>query len=205
MSRVVRAKGIRGRRGDIILELENGKIAFPKDFTPKEWEWYLVEVEDRGRYALAWLHRHRPTPYGVCPACGYVVDRRKLEEFGKRWLENMLNYRRIEEIKKTKRFVLDRLDALIADIDEMIERLEKQQEPMLTRVVKICEHGIDSCFSYVCDSPECVQLGRVIWSLERIRNELVERRFAVARALDYDIVITTTPLSSAERIFVPGI
>jgi hypothetical protein len=117
----------------------------------------------------------------------------------------MLNQQRISEIKKMERFVLGRLDALINDVEKMIERLKKQQEPMLTRLIQICEHGIDSCFSYECDSPECVKLGNIIWSLERIRDELVERRFAVTRALDYDIIITTTPLSPAERIFVPGI
>jgi hypothetical protein len=204
--RVVRARGIRGRKGDVILELEGGKIGLPRDFTPREWEWYLVEiVDDRGRYAIVRLHKHRPTHYGVCPSCGYVVDSKKLAEFGRQWISNLLNYQRINEIKEMKDFVLGRLDALISDIDEMIKRLEKQQEPMLTRLVKICEHGIDSCFSYDCDSPECVKLGQIIWSLEKIRNELVERRFAVARALDYDIVITTTSLSPAERVFVPGI
>jgi len=204
--RVVRARGVRGRRGDIILELENGKIAFPRDFTPREWEWYDVEiVDDRGRYAFVRLHRHKPTQYGVCQVCHAVVDSRKLAEFGRQWISNLINYRRVEEIKKMTRFVLGRLDALISDIDEMIRRLEKQQEPMLTKLVQICEHGIDSCFSYHCESPECVKLGQIIWSLEKIRNELVERRFAVTRALDYDIVITTTPLSPAERVFVPGI
>jgi hypothetical protein len=202
---VVRARGIRGRRGDIILELENGKIAFPRDFVPKEWEWYLVEIEDRGRYAFAWLHRHSPTHYGVCRVCHSVIDSKKLEEFGRQWIEKLLNHQRIAGIKKMKKFTLGRLDALIGDLDEMIERLKKKQEPMLTRLVQICEHGIDSCFSYDCDSPECVRLGNIIWSLERMRNELVERRFAISRALEYDIIITTTPLSPAERVFVPGI
>jgi hypothetical protein len=203
---IVRARGVRGRKGDVILELENGKIAFPRDFAPREWEWYLVEIiDDRGRYAFVRLHRHRPTHYGVCPSCGYVVDSKKLDEFGRQWISNLLNYQRINEIKEMKRFVFGRLDALISDVDEMIERLKKQQEPMLTRLVQICEHGIDSCFSYDCDRPECVKLGQIIWSLEKIRNELVERRFAVTRALDYDIIITTTPLSPAERVFVPGI
>jgi len=213
--RVLRARGIRGRKGDIILELEDGRIGLPRDFTPQEWEWYLVEVvDDRGRYAIVRLHRHSPTQYGVCRLCGNVVDSKKLEEFGKRWLSNMLNHQRINKIKETERFVLGRLDALIGDLDEMIERLKKRQEPMLTVPVQICEHGIDSCFSYWCSTPECVKLGHIIWSLERIRDELTRRRFATSRALDcfatsraldYDIIITTTPLSPAERVFVPGI
>jgi len=204
--RVVRARGIRGRRGDVILELEGGKIGLPRDFAPQEWEWYYVEVvDDRDRYAIVRLHRHKPTPYGVCPVCGYVVDSKKLKEFGTRWINNMLNHQRINEIKKMERVVLGRLDVLINDVEEMIERLKKQQEPMLTVPVWTCEHGIDSCVSYDCNSPECVKLSYVIWSLERIREQLVKRRFAVTRALDYDIIITTTPLSPAERIFVPGI
>jgi hypothetical protein len=204
--KVVRAKGVMGRKGDVILELEGGKIALPRDFTPKEREWYLVDVvDDRGRYAVVRLHKHKPAPYGVCPVCGYIIDIRKLEEFGKQWISNMLNYERINKIKETKRFVLGRIDALISDIDKMIERLKKRQEPMMNRLVVLCEHGIDSCFSYDCDSPECVRIGHVIWSLEMIREQLVERRFAVSRALKYDIIITTTPLSSAERVFVPGI
>jgi hypothetical protein len=204
--RVVRAKGIRGKKGDVILELEYGKIGLPRGFTPREREWYLVEiVDDRDRYAIVRLHEHKPTPYGVCRICGYVVNSSRLREFGEQWISNLLISQRINEIKRTKHFVLGRIDALISDLDRMIERLKKQQEPMLTRPVQICEYGIDSCFSYVCDSPECVKLGNIIWSLERIRSELVERRFAVARALEYDIIVTTTPLSPAERIFVPGI
>ena len=198
----MKARGARGRKGDIILELENGKIAFPRGFKPQEWEWYTVEVEDRGRYAIAYLHQHVPTQYGVCQVCRGVVDRRKLEEFGKRWLNNLLNYRRIDEIKRVKDFMLSRLDALIADLDEMISRLKKQQEPMLTTPVELCMHGVDSCISYWCSTRECAQLGYVIWSLEKIREELVQKRFAMTRALGYDIIVTMTPLSPAERIFV---
>ena len=199
----MKARGIRGRKGDVILELEDGRIALPRGFTPKEWEWYVVEaVEDRGRYVIARLHQHSITEYGVCRVCRGVVDRRKLEEFGKRWLDNLLNYQRIDEIKKMKNFTLSRLDALIADLDEMITRLRKQQEPMLSVPVELCTHGIDSCVAYWCDTQECVKLGHIIWSLEKMREELVQRRFAITRALGYDTVITTTPLSPAERIFV---
>ena len=199
---VLKARGVRGRRGDIILELENGKIALPQDFKPQEWEWYLVEVvSDRGRYAIVRLHQHDPTAYGVCRTCRGIVDNRKFKEFGERWLRNLLNHQRIDEIKKVKDFMLGRIDALIGDLDEMIARLKKQQEPMQVPV-ELCAHGIDSCTTYWCGTQECAQLGYIIWSLERVRDELVQKRFAVARALDYDIVITTTPLSPAERVFV---
>ena len=200
---IMKARGIRGRRGDVILELEDGRVALPRNFVPKEWEWYTVEVvEDRGRYAIAYLHQHVPTAYGVCRLCGNIVDRKKFEEFGKQWLSNLLNYQRISEIKKMKEFVIGRLDALIEDLNEMISRLKKLQEPMLTVPVELCAHGIDSCVSYWCSTRECAYLGYIIWSLERIREELVQKRFAVSRALDYDIVITTTPLSPSERVFV---
>ena len=200
---VMKARGVRGRRGDVILELENGKIALPQDFKPQEWEWYLVEVvSDRGRYAIVRLHQHDPTAYGVCRTCRGIVDNRKFKEFGERWLRNLLSHQRIDEIKKVKDFMLSRLDALIADLDEMISRLKKQQEPMLVPV-ELCAHS--SCVSYWCGTQECVKLGHAIQSLERIREELVQRRFAMTRALGYDIIVTMTPLSPAERVFVPGI
>ena len=200
--KVVRARGVKGRKGDIILELEDGRIGLPRGFTPKEWEWYTVEiVDDRGRYAIAYLHQHDPTAYGVCRTCRGIVDTKKFKEFGERWLRSLLNYQRIDEIKKMKNFTLSRLDALIGDLDEMIARLKKLQEPMLVPV-QTCEYGVDSCTSYWCGSPECVRIGHVIWSLERIREELVQRRFALTRALGYDIIVTMTPLSPAERVFV---
>jgi len=199
---IMRARGIRGRRGDVILELEDGRVALPRNFVPKEWEWYTVEVvEDRGRYAIAYLHQHVPTAYGVCRLCGNIVDRKKFEEFGKQWLSNLLNYQRISEIKKMKEFVIGRLDALIEDLNEMIARLKKLQEPMQVPV-ELCAHGIDSCVAYWCGTQECAYLGYIIWSLEKVREELVQKRFALTRALDYNIVITTTPLSPAERVFV---
>ena len=202
---IVRARGVRGRRGDVILELENGKIALPRDFVPREWEWYTVEVEDRGRYAIAYLHQHTTTTYGVCRICRNIVDTKKFKEFGEQWFRNLLRHQRVSEIKKTKSFIISRLDALIEDLNEMISRLKKLQEPMQTVPVELCGYGIDSCVSYWCGTQECAYLGYIIWSLERVREELVQRRFAVARALDHDTVITTTPLSPAERVFVPGI
>ena len=199
---IVRARGMRGRKGDVILELEDGRIGLPRDFVPREWEWYTVEIfDDRGKYAIVRLHQHVPTQYGVCRVCRSVVDHKKFKEFGERWLRNLLNHQRIDEIKRVKDFMLSRLDALIADLDEMITRLKKQQEPMLTPV-ELCMHGVDSCISYWCSTRECAQLGYVIWSLEKIREELVQRRFALTRALGYDIIVTMTPLSPAERIFV---
>jgi len=53
------AKAVRGKKGDVVLKLSSGKIAFPLDFQPKEGEEYLVEVvEERERYARVKLHRH---------------------------------------------------------------------------------------------------------------------------------------------------
>jgi hypothetical protein len=203
--KIVWAQARRGRKGpnDIIFVLPNGKIAFPRGFTPREGEWYDIEVEDRDRYAIARLHRHRPTEYGVCP-CGKVVDRRLLNDFAMRWIE-MLNKQRIDEIKKMKNFVLGRLDALIDDLEEMIRRLYKMAEPH-TASVNMCPGypTTDSCFADLCTDEECVKLNAIIMYLERLRSELSKRRQGVSRALDYDIIITLTPFG-VERIFVPGI
>lgn len=200
---VFRAKGIRGRKGDVILQLENGKIALPRGFTPQEWEWYYVEIlEDRGRYAIVQLHQHIVGESGICVGCGIPRDYEKLKNFAKQWLENMLNKERVSRIKETKEFVIGRLDALINDLEVMIERLYKKQEPMRTVVTQICDHGIDSCFSYDCATPECVYIGNIIWSLEKLRDKLIEQRWAIVRALHSDRIETVTPLG-IEKIFVP--
>jgi len=53
------AKAVRGKRGDVVLRLPSGKIAFPLDFKPEEGETYLVEiVEERERYAKVRSHQH---------------------------------------------------------------------------------------------------------------------------------------------------
>jgi len=53
------AKAVRGKKGDVVLRLPSGKIAFPTGFQPKEGEEYLVEVvEERERYAVVRLHKH---------------------------------------------------------------------------------------------------------------------------------------------------
>jgi len=60
MSRkVTYAKAVCGKRGDIILKLPDGKVAFPLGFTPREGEEYYVEiVEEREKYAKVQLHAH---------------------------------------------------------------------------------------------------------------------------------------------------
>jgi len=53
------ARAVRGKKGDVVLRLPSGKIAFPLDFQPQEGEAYLVEVvEERERYARVRLHQH---------------------------------------------------------------------------------------------------------------------------------------------------
>jgi hypothetical protein len=205
----VQAKARRGRKGpnDIIFVLPNGKIAFPRGFTPREGEWYDVEViEDRGKYAFVRLHSHTIGESGICVTCLRVVDAARLKSFADQWLFNMLNHKRIEEIKETKRWVLDKINTLIGDIDEMIERLKKEVQPHLVDV-NFCPPGYpttDGCFGEVCRDEQCVKLENTIVALERIRNELSQKHYAIRRALDYDIIITTTPFG-IERIFVPGI
>jgi hypothetical protein len=205
MEKVVRAKGIRGRRGDIILELENGKIALPRGFTPREWEWYFVEIiEDRGKYAFVQLHSHHPTSYGICRACRRIVDEKKFAEFANRWLNNMLLIGRLDAIKKDMNFVLERLDEQIKDLDEMIRRLYKELEKRPKTVMKICEHSIDSCFTEICGDKKCVEIEYAIIALEKLRDQLNEKWWSIKRALDADRIITITPLG-IERIFVPSI
>jgi hypothetical protein len=206
---VRRAVTRRGKRGDVILILENGKIAFPRDrdFKPQEGEWYYVEVvEDRDRYAYVRLHRHRYNSVGICPMCESVVDRDKLRSFAERWLSNMLNDERIKRIKETEKSVYAYFDALIADLDGMIERLDRMAEPHRSRV-DMCPPGygvVDSCFADMCRDRKCVELEAAIVQLERVRNELAKRRHGAIRALDYDIIITVKP-TGLGRIFVPGI
>ena len=197
------ARGIRGKKGDIILELPGGKIGLPRGFTPREWEWYDVEIiEDRGNYAFVRLHHHRPTSYGICKICGAVVHRQQFEAFATQWLSNML-LNRSKEIEETATLVIERLDVLIEDLEDMIRRLNKQMDQKKHVTIKICEYAIDSCFSDVCSDEECVQLERTIWSLERIRDELSKKRWAIARTLAADKLITITP-SGIRRSFVCG-
>ena len=200
MEKVVRAKGIRGRRGDIILELENGKIALPRGFAPREWEWYLVEIEDRGNYAIAWLHRHRIV-YGICSMCKTIVDKKKFSEFAEKWLNNALKWERINKIRNDIQFEL-RLYEQIKDLDEMIQRLYKELEKRPKTVMKICEHSIDSCFTEICADKKCVEIEYAIIALEKLRDQLNEKWWNIKRALDADRIITITPLG-IEKIFVP--
>jgi len=59
-TQIVWAKAVRGKRGDIVLRLPSGKIAFSIDFTPQEGKEYTVEVvEERERWAKVKLHKHR--------------------------------------------------------------------------------------------------------------------------------------------------
>jgi hypothetical protein len=201
--KTVLARGVKGKKGDIILELPGGKVGLPRGFTPREWEWYDVEIiEDRGNYAFVRLHHHRPTSYGICKICGAVVHRQQFEAFAAQWLNNML-LKRSKEIEETAALVIKRLDVLIDDLEDMIKRLYKMSEQKKHVVVKICEHAIDSCFSETCADDECVRLGQIIWSLERIRNELNKKRWAIARTLAADKLITITP-DGIRRIFVCG-
>jgi len=198
--KTVLARGVKGKRG-VILELPGGKIGLPRGFTPQEWEWYDVEIiEDRGNYAFVRLHHHRPTFYGICK-CGAITDYQKFEAFATQWLNNMLKMH--EEIKKTAELVIKRLDVLIEDFEDMIRRLNKQLDQKKHVTIKICEYAIDSCFSDVCSDEECVQLERIVWSLERMRNELNKKRWAIAETLAADKLITITP-DGIRRIFVCG-
>lgn len=205
---IVQAQARRGRKGpdDIILLLPGGKVAFPRGFTPREGEWYDVEVEDRGRYAIAYLHRHSIGESGVCTTCGRVVDSDKIERFARQWLSNLLNEMRIKKIKEMKSGVLRYFDELINDLDNMIKHLDKEAAPHKASV-NMCPPGYpttDSCFGDACVDDQCLRLEAVIVYLERIREKLTERRQRVSRALDYDIIVTITPFG-VERIFVPGI
>ncbi len=123
LMKTVRARGVKGRRGDVVLELPGGKIGLPRGFIPREWEWYDVEIiEDRGNYAFVRLHHHRPTFYGICSICGAVIHHQYFTAFATRWLNNML-LKRHEEVTETAKLVIKRLDVLIDDLEDMIKRL----------------------------------------------------------------------------------
>lgn len=202
---VSRARGVRGRKGDVILELPDGRIALPRGFTPREWEWYDVEIlEDRGRYVTVRLHSHVVGESGLCVKCGRVVDHDRLERFARRWLANLLNEGHIKNIKNMKTAVLSYFDELINDIDEMIKRLDREAQTHRASVNMCPGYSTDSCFADLCADEECLRLEAAIVYLERIRKGITERRQGANRALDYDIITTITEFG-IERVFVPGI
>ncbi|RLI32588.1 hypothetical protein DRO51_01485 [Candidatus Bathyarchaeota archaeon] len=54
----LKLKFFTGKKGNVISRLPNGKIVLP-NFSPIPGEEYLVEVEEKGRYAVARLHQHK--------------------------------------------------------------------------------------------------------------------------------------------------
>ncbi len=197
--KITYAKGIKGKRGDIILQLNNGKIAFPRGFTPREGEWYLVEVvEDRGRYAFAVLHKHDVGLTGICLKCGRVADKAKLEKFVEQWWKNLIrNKERLKEIGEIKGFLTARFGDLIVEIGDMIYRLEREKERHMTSEY-ICPPGygvIDSCFSYYCADKHCERLEHIIRYLRYIRDAVLEERFErIKRFTESDHVMTVDNL-----------
>jgi hypothetical protein len=197
-TKTVWAEGIRGKKGDIILRLEDGKIGLPRDFTPREREWHLVEiVEDRQRYAIVRLHRHVESATGMCLACRRVVDKNKLEKFVEQWINNMLRKESIKQIQEIKSFVLGRFWELTVELGDMIYRLERERERRMVGEY-VCPPGygvVDSCFVYRCRDRYCEQLSYIIEYLRYIKNEVLEFRYQRARRiLEPDKIITVYTL-----------
>jgi hypothetical protein len=196
---IVYAQGVKGRKGDVILRLSNGKIVLPRGFTPREGEWYLIEVlEDRGRYAIATLHQHVVGVTGICITCGRVADKERLEQFVRQWWENMIRSKqRLREIGEIKGFLTSRFGDLIVELGDMIYRLEREKEKY-TVGEYICPPGygvIDSCFSYTCRGERCEQLEYLIKYFRHLRDVELERRFErVKQIVEPDAIMTVDNL-----------
>jgi hypothetical protein len=193
------AQGIRGKRGDIILRLSNGKIAFPRGFTPREGEWYLVEIlEERDRYAIVKLHQHTTGETGICLKCGRVADKERLEQFVQQWWRNMIrDQQRLSEVGEIKGFLTSRFGDLIVELGDIIYRLEREKEKY-TVGEYICPPGygvIDSCFSYRCRGERCGQLEYLINYFRYLRDVVLERRFErVKQIVESDAIMTVDNL-----------
>jgi len=176
------------KKGKLILE--DGRIAIPKDFVPRE-DWYLVEVvEERGRVVVVRLHKH-VEKFGVCLVCKRVVDKNKLEKFVEQWWNNMIRKERIEEIGVTKGFLTGRIGDLVVEIGNMIHRLEQERKKHL-RSEFVCPPGygvVDSCFVDRCI--DCEQLEYIIDYLRYIRDHVLEERFErVKQFVESDRIVT---------------
>jgi hypothetical protein len=179
------------------LTLEDGRIAIPKDFIPRE-DWYLVEVEEERSHVVARLHKHTETPFGVCSTCFRVVNREKLEKFVEQWWNNMVrNKERIKEIGVTKGFLTSRIGDFIIDIGDMIHKLEQQRKKHL-RSEFVCPPGygvVDSCFVDRCIDKVCEQLEYIIDYLRYIRDHVLEERFKrVKQFVESDRIVTINTL-----------
>jgi hypothetical protein len=197
MEYITYAKGIRGKKGDILLQLENGKIAFLRGFVPNEGEWYLVEIlENRERYAIVRLHKHLVSnDIGMCLLCKRVVDKEKLERFVQQWWGNMIrDAERLERIGEIKGFLIQRIGELKIEVGDMIYRLERRRE---MKAEYICPPGygvVDSCFSYYCTGKVCEQIDYLISYLRGIRDELDKRFERVRSIVEADGIITIDTL-----------
>jgi hypothetical protein len=204
---IVYAQAVKGRKGpnDIILRLPNGKIALPRGFTPQEGEWYLIEIEDRGNYAIAQLHNHIVGETGICLRCKRVADKSKLEAFVEKWFDNLIrDEKRIVEIGITKDFLAKRIGDIEIEIRDMIYRLEQQRKRYIVSEF-ICEPGypsIDSCFADRCtDKMRCEQLSYMIEYLRYLLNVLEQRYERVKLIAESDAVMTVDTLG-IRRVYI---
>ncbi len=195
MATIVYAQGIKGRKGDTILRLGSGKIAFPKDFTPREGEWYLVEIlQEYERYAIVRLHKHVDSGIGICSICHRVIDKARLETFVEQWISNMLHKEKIKKISQISGFVIGRLGELEIEVRDMLYKLNKELEKYMVSEF-ICPPGhpvVDSCFADRCiDSKRCEQLNYMIKYLRGILEQLEEKyQRALRSTLEPDRVVT---------------
>jgi len=181
---IIYAKGVRGRKGDVVLELADGRLGLPRGFSPQEQEWYLVEVvEDRQRYAIVRLHQHVDVGIGICKTCGRITNKNRLETFAQQWLGSMLRKERVREVWQIKDFMFRRFWELTVELGDMIYRLERERERRMVGEF-VCPPGypvVDSCFVYRCRDQYCEQLSYIIEYLRHVKDEVLEYRFQRVR------------------------
>ena len=148
---MVTARAVRGKKGDVVLRLPNGKIAFPLDFKPVEGEWYDVDVvEERERFARVVLHRHVPRLETREPGAGeYWRVEVVCERCGRRlygwypgldeWYERQYvpeEVRRFVEAELVRRFGVSLRDVARRNLElkRRIEEVRRAREEMRERV-----------------------------------------------------------------------
>jgi len=206
METVTYAKGIRGKKGDVILQLSDGKIAFPRGFIPREGEWYLVEIlEDRGRYAIVKLHQHVVGDTGICLECGRVANKERLERFAEKWLNNLIrDKKRLKEVGETMGFLMGRIGDLVVELGDIIYRLEREKE-RYTIGEYICPPGygvIDSCFAYICRGEHCEQLDYLIQYFRHIKDVELERRYERIKLFAQPDAVLTVDTLGIREVFI---
>ena len=141
---VLELRAFRGRKGNIIFRLPNGKIALPKGFSPIQGLRYKVEIiTEKERYAFVRLHqctletwfdyewellRNKVTVYRIhgCKKCGEIENKELIGDFeiSERGINKALKLG-LNEVAKT---IENRLRELEERMRKMWDFLEDQEK-----------------------------------------------------------------------------